>query len=176
MLDKNAHCGFCGHKYSSDLWPRYCNECKNTAWRNPLPVTVILLSLYNERLERELVLVRRAIPPHIGELALPGGYLDFGETWQQGASRELREETGIECRPNDFYFIEMVTAPSNSNLLIFCTATMEKEKLGNLVQNFVPNTEVSEIVLSKKPIELAFPTHTEMMERHLFHHNRGFYG
>jgi ADP-ribose pyrophosphatase YjhB (NUDIX family) len=29
-------------------------------------------------------------------LTLPGGYLDIGETWQEGARRELLEETGID--------------------------------------------------------------------------------
>jgi hypothetical protein len=33
--------------------------------------------------------------------------------------------------------------------------------------HFVPNEEVSEIKLINKPIELAFPSHTEMLKRHL---------
>jgi 8-oxo-dGTP pyrophosphatase MutT (NUDIX family) len=39
--------------------------------------------------------VRRAIPPARDTLALPGGFIDYGESWQNAAARELREETGI---------------------------------------------------------------------------------
>jgi 8-oxo-dGTP pyrophosphatase MutT (NUDIX family) len=33
---------------------------------------------------------------------LPKGHLDFGETWQEAAERELREETGIDPKEIEF--------------------------------------------------------------------------
>ncbi|MBU1138714.1 MAG: NUDIX domain-containing protein, partial [Proteobacteria bacterium] len=87
----HSHCSYCGARFSdAQSWPRYCQVCKNISYLNPLPVVVVLLPL-----GRGLVAVRRNIEPQKGTLALPGGYLDFGETWHQGASRELEEETGI---------------------------------------------------------------------------------
>lgn len=43
----------------------------------------------------KVLLVRRGIEPHKGEWALPGGFLGMDETAEQGALRQLREETAL---------------------------------------------------------------------------------
>ena len=45
---------------------------------------------------REVLLIRRARDPGCGTWALPGGAQRLGETVEQAARRELREETGLE--------------------------------------------------------------------------------
>ena len=58
--------------------------------RNPLPTVDLVI----ETRPGTVVLVLRRNPPH--GWALPGGFVDYGETLEQAAVREAREETGLD--------------------------------------------------------------------------------
>lgn len=61
--------------------------------RTPEVAADIVIEL-EDRPGRPIVVIRRAHPP-LGH-ALPGGFVDVGETVEQAAVREAREETGLE--------------------------------------------------------------------------------
>ena len=54
----------------------------------------------------EVLLIRRAKPPRIGEWSIPGGAQELGETVKDTATREVREETGLDVAVTDL--IEVV--------------------------------------------------------------------
>jgi len=60
--------------------------------KTPL-LTVDAVILYNNN--KNIILIRRKNPPFQGELALPGGFVDIGETVEDGCKREAQEETNL---------------------------------------------------------------------------------
>ncbi|MBT3399299.1 MAG: NUDIX domain-containing protein, partial [Rhodospirillaceae bacterium] len=44
----------------------------------------------------QVLMIRRGREPRIGQWSIPGGKQELGETWQETAVREIREETGVE--------------------------------------------------------------------------------
>jgi 8-oxo-dGTP diphosphatase len=49
----------------------------------------------------KILLVKRGVAPSKGLWAIPGGSLELGETLQQGAEREILEETGVTIRARE---------------------------------------------------------------------------
>lgn len=60
------------------------------------PVTPLLTVDILIVLSGKLVLIRRRNPPFQGHWALPGGFVDVGETVEEAAVREANEETGLD--------------------------------------------------------------------------------
>ena len=44
----------------------------------------------------QVLMIRRGREPRMGQWSIPGGKQELGETWQETAIREVREETGVE--------------------------------------------------------------------------------
>ncbi|WP_435010226.1 NUDIX domain-containing protein [Tundrisphaera lichenicola] len=71
--------------------PPYCYDYPRPA------VTVDLAIFAIEEEELRILLIRRKHEPFAGQWALPGGFLEMGESIEAGARRELREETGLDA-------------------------------------------------------------------------------
>lgn len=157
MLQPFRHCSFCGAEFGDVAgWPRTCAACGNTTYRNPLPVAVVLVPV-----DGGLLLMRRGVAPRVGELALPGGYVNYGESWQAAGAREVAEETSVVIDPATIMDFLVRSAP-DSTLLIFGLAA---PLLAAELPPFVPSAEASERLIARAPVTLAFPLHTDAMAR-----------
>jgi ADP-ribose pyrophosphatase YjhB (NUDIX family) len=154
---KNSHCSYCGSLFPADLpWPRLCPTCGSTTYRNPLPVSVVLVPI-----DDCLLLVRRTNEPCVGQLALPGGFIEVGESWQQAGAREVWEETGIRIETDGLRLFDTRSAPDGTVLIFGLALPLSAATL----PAFVPTNETSETVFAPGPVPLAFSTHTEVAER-----------
>jgi ADP-ribose pyrophosphatase YjhB (NUDIX family) len=151
----SSHCSFCGHRFASRVgWPRTCAACGNISYRNPLPVAVLVLPVEGDG----VLLVRRVSPP--AGLALPSGYIEYGERWQDAAARELAEETGVHVDPAAVRELR-VRSGSEGTLLIFATAPAVSR---DALRAFTPSAEVSELVVVDGPREdVVFPLDAEVL-------------
>lgn len=60
-----------------------------------LTADVVIFRTHDDGSSPEVLLIRRKNHPCIGQLALPGGFAEKGETIETTAARELEEETGV---------------------------------------------------------------------------------
>lgn len=90
-------CSSCGHTVTfripeGDNLPRYvCDNCDTIHYQNPRIIAGCI-----PEWEGRLLLCRRAIEPRHGLWTLPAGFMENGETTQEAAMRETREEACAE--------------------------------------------------------------------------------
>lgn len=159
---KGSYCSYCGARFAEQIkWPRKCWTCHNDSYANPLPVVATLLSCNKDA----VIIQQRNIEPQKGYWALPSGYINLGETWQEACAREVEEEMGIITKPQNYKIFDANMGNSNGTLVIFARHIQDI----NLADvNFSPNDEVLAMRLAYVPEELAFPTHTSNLTNFMF--------
>ena len=65
-------------------------------FKNPIPTVDIIIEMEHSSGQRGIVLIKRKNPPH--GWALPGGFVDYGESLEQAAKREAKEETSLDIQ------------------------------------------------------------------------------
>lgn len=101
--DPPAHAGLiCGDQEGMNHDRHDSDGIRNTATRGITPevpltaprvgVGAIVIK------DGTVLLIKRGNPPNQGTWAIPGGMVELGETLQEAAEREIREETGLTIR------------------------------------------------------------------------------
>jgi ADP-ribose pyrophosphatase YjhB (NUDIX family) len=155
MPDRYRHCTFCGARFTPDRpWPRHCAACGETSYLNPTPVAVAV-----QPVQRGLLVVRRGIPPAADRLALPGGYIELGETWQEAVVRELSEETGLTGDPTEVRLFDTLSAPDGTLLVFGLLPAVPAPPPG------LANVETLGLAVIDRPTPLGFDLHTRVADR-----------
>jgi 8-oxo-dGTP diphosphatase len=69
------------------------NKHEEKEYKNPVPTVDLIVRKGNK-----ILLERRGREPFTGMRCLPGGHVDYGETVENAALRELKEETSIDAK------------------------------------------------------------------------------
>ncbi len=71
-----------------------CPTCKNEVevYRNPIPTVDIIIEIES----KGIILIKRKNPPF--GWAIPGGFVDYGESLEKAAIREAKEETNLDVK------------------------------------------------------------------------------
>ncbi|HVP36434.1 MAG TPA: NUDIX hydrolase [Terriglobales bacterium] len=72
---------------------KVCAVCGFVLYRNPAPAAGVIIEK-----EGQIVLVRRKYNPYEGYWCLPAGFIEYGESPEHCAVREVKEETNLEIK------------------------------------------------------------------------------
>jgi len=93
------HCPRCGVRFAAQALARFerqrCGRCGYVHYLNPAPGIAMLV----KSPAGEILIGRRRAAVRYGHRwCLPGGYIEYEESFLDAAHREVREETGLEVR------------------------------------------------------------------------------
>jgi len=132
-----------------------CPSCGFVYYHNPLPGVAVIV----ERPDG-LLLVRRKYPPQAGGWCFPAGFVEAGESSEETAVRECREETGLEVAIDRLVGVYSFDEDPPGGVVIFYTA----HEVGGTLRAGDDAAEVRTFPLEEMP-RLAFRTHREALER-----------
>lgn len=93
ILKEYKYCFICGGNLTKKGFNfLQCDSCGHRDYINPRPTSGAILE--NDR--GEILLVERKVEPGKGLWDLPGGFIDIGENAEEGMSREINEELGVD--------------------------------------------------------------------------------
>lgn len=122
MLEKDPisnfkHCPLCATdleiKFHGHIERKVCPACGFVDWHNPSPAAgAIVID------DGKLLLVKRADYPREGDWCIPAGFIEWDESPEECAVRELLEETGLEIELGELFNVYSGTDDPRTNALL----------------------------------------------------------
>lgn len=123
-----------------------CHDCKFTYYHNIAAAVAIIFTF-----EDKILFTIRNVDPDRGKWDLPGGFIDPGENAEEAACREIKEELGIDVKPNDLKYI--TTSPNNYLYKSVPYRTMDifyEYSLSNDVMSINAKDEIQDLIWVKR--------------------------
>ena len=145
-----SYCMHCGHGTvvagASPGGSKVCLQCGFVHEAYPRPCAGVLPIR-----DGRVLLVRRDIEPRQGLWQVPGGFMELGESVQQAAAREAREEAHVELDAGRLDLLTVLSAPRHSLVIVTFAGFTESEgaagheviEIGWFTPAEIPWTELS---------------------------------
>jgi len=156
-------CPVCGshlsHKYVTDEKTNrlVCGDCGFIFYINPTPAVAVILMK-----ENQIVLVKRKFEPHKGGWSLPAGFMEYDETAEDTAIREVKEETNLDIRITELFGIYPGFDDPRVHVVLIAY-------WGEIVDgHLVPGDDAEEVnffPLNQLPGNIAFSAHRTILKQ-----------
>ena len=127
--------------------------------RNPYPAADVIIHRNNE-----IVLVSRKEPVK-GSLAVPGGFIEWGERVEDAAVREIEEETGLKVKLEDI--LGVYSAPDRDQRAHIFTITFVGKPIGGDLKSGEEHLDVNWYDLSKLDFTKLAADHAKILQDYL---------
>ena len=104
-------------------------------------------------MDGQIILIKRKSQPFQGQYALPGGFVEYGETVETAVVREFQEETGLQTRVK--HLLGVYSSPDRDPRGHTVSVVFELEVTGGKLTGGDDASEACQFDLTKLP-KLAF--------------------
>ena len=134
---------------------RFCEPCGRVYYHNPVPAAGGVV-----RDGECVLLVRRKFPPRPGAWTLPAGFLEYFESPEACAEREVQEETGLSVKIDSLFGVYAGhDDPRQTAVLIL----YHMRTTGGVLTPGDDAIEAKFFPLSQCPEEIAFQAHRQAL-------------
>lgn len=153
------YCPLCGTSLSEKeihhIQRLYCPKCHYVHYQQPNLVALVVIE-YDDK----LLLLKRNREPAKGLWNFCGGYVEYGETVQEAAIREAKEEANIEIQLEKL--IGIYGGEEGSNIVAAYQAQLLRHQLSHLAVQLDEASELAFFAWDKLPA-FAFPVHQQIV-------------
>ncbi|MBU2488797.1 MAG: NUDIX domain-containing protein [Proteobacteria bacterium] len=162
-MREKQYCAFCGNplelREAEGRVRPFCPLCEIPIYENPVPASALVVVDGEGR----ILLVKRSVDPKKGMWCLPGGFMELGESPEEGALRELCEETRLSGRIGEL--LGVTASHSQEHHTVLLMGYLIREYSGEPFAG--DDAEEAAFFAPESLPELAFDSHREFVRIYL---------